>query len=618
MFHPDTATGDKAGHSLPAPRSPTQPSVPPNRMATSATLRHMPQASHSNFSSIAFETGKVTPFASPNYPRCRPPCIDTTTSHTLSSEESWDGACLRRSSRKVSLASTTASIPHSFSATSLALGSSDFHTDGPAVFLPFPMRRVRTAPDDFLQTLSNSPAHGALAAGEEHAAELETISAALVPPHSTSGATDSSSKILDRVSGYRYVRTLQRTLFGQVQLAHDEQHRCQVAVKASLMNLAVPQCSGDDPASIVPTSVAGVSVLEDVRREARILRLLLRSSDTTAFTEATLDSRTCGLSQTIYPPSNSAVAPEAASEVSSKQQFLQSIGKGRKIIARLHAEIESRPYHLLVSEYLPGGDLFSVLTLQPQHKVSESVARPWFYQLCCGVRYLHAHSIAHCDLSLENVCLDADGCIRIIDFGLAVQHPRYTGDAHDVNIHSNHINLLGESPPASSCTCAACRISTETLRNEDPAIQACLQSGTSLSRLKFLCRPVCEQVHKPGKLGYMSVELFHNQVWDAFAHDILALGVILYCLLTGRPPYTQPDASRDVWFRAIYSGQWLHPKVLAQSPATLYNGLSTDALDLIDSIIKPQHFRPSIDQLMRHAWMAPSTTSHNLVSAHGS
>lgn len=43
-----------------------------------------------------------------------------------------------------------------------------------------------------------------------------------------------------------------------------------------------------------------------------------------------------------------------------------------------------------------------------------------FKQLMCGVEYLHSVGLAHRDLKLENLVLDAHGIIKIIDFGSAV------------------------------------------------------------------------------------------------------------------------------------------------------------------------------------------------------
>ena len=57
----------------------------------------------------------------------------------------------------------------------------------------------------------------------------------------------------------------------------------------------------------------------------------------------------------------------------------------------------------------------------------------------------------------------------------------------------------------------------------------------------------------------------------------------------------------DVWFKVIYSGQWLLPQVRQQPPASIYNTLSPNALHLIDMLIEPQHLRPLIDVVLKQA-----------------
>ncbi|CAK4070047.1 unnamed protein product [Aphanomyces euteiches] len=78
----------------------------------------------------------------------------------------------------------------------------------------------------------------------------------------------------------------------------------------------------------------------------------------------------------------------------------------------------------LVFEYCPHGELFDYLHRQHANsktRVSEKQAAIWFRQIVYGVQHIHGAGIAHRDVSLENILLDANQHCRICDFGLSSQ-----------------------------------------------------------------------------------------------------------------------------------------------------------------------------------------------------
>ncbi|KAI0234078.1 DNA-dependent ATPase protein rad54, partial [Massospora cicadina] len=67
-----------------------------------------------------------------------------------------------------------------------------------------------------------------------------------------------------------------------------------------------------------------------------------------------------------------------------------------------------------VMEYCPGGDLFALI-----NELSPTRAASLFSQLLAGVAYLHRTGVVHRDLKPENLLLDAQGVLKVSDFGSA-------------------------------------------------------------------------------------------------------------------------------------------------------------------------------------------------------
>jgi len=70
-----------------------------------------------------------------------------------------------------------------------------------------------------------------------------------------------------------------------------------------------------------------------------------------------------------------------------------------------------------VMEFCQGGDLYSVI--HDHGPLNQTESNCFFKQLILGVSFLHKNGIAHRDLKPENLVLDANGCLKITDFGSA-------------------------------------------------------------------------------------------------------------------------------------------------------------------------------------------------------
>nr|XP_019567028.1 PREDICTED: NUAK family SNF1-like kinase 2 [Rhinolophus sinicus] len=86
-------------------------------------------------------------------------------------------------------------------------------------------------------------------------------------------------------------------------------------------------------------------------------------------------------------------------------------------IIAIHEVFENSSKIVIVMEYASRGDLYDYISERQQ--LSERDARHFFRQIVSAVRYCHQNGVVHRDLKLENILLDANGNIKIADFGLS-------------------------------------------------------------------------------------------------------------------------------------------------------------------------------------------------------
>ena len=215
--------------------------------------------------------------------------------------------------------------------------------------------------------------------------------------------------------------------------------------------------------------------------------------------------------------------------------------------------LEDNSYYYSIMTFCTGGELFSYIDTGAG-RMSEPKARKTFAQILEGLSAMHAQGIAHRDMSLENILIfhpDDDDKMRIviIDWGMCVRVPQYKGE-------SGRVPFL---VPSLGCCGKRNYIAPEVIRNANKA------TGV----------PFCPM-----------------------RADIWAMGVILFILLTGIPPFeTAIDTNRA--YDAVKKG-----KLRALVQHWGHGGLSSLVLDLLERLftIAPQD-RLTIEEIREHPWM---------------
>jgi len=87
-----------------------------------------------------------------------------------------------------------------------------------------------------------------------------------------------------------------------------------------------------------------------------------------------------------------------------------------KNIVRLYEYFETEKHILFVIEVCAGGDLLNYV--RRRRRLKEDLAKCLFKQIIESLAYCHSKNILHRDIKLDNILLDANGQVKLCDFGV--------------------------------------------------------------------------------------------------------------------------------------------------------------------------------------------------------
>ncbi|CCF57344.1 hypothetical protein KAFR_0C03520 [Kazachstania africana CBS 2517] len=318
------------------------------------------------------------------------------------------------------------------------------------------------------------------------------------------------------------------------------------------------------------------------------------------------------------------------------ERAIMMIQSDKPYVAKLFATFQNKDNLFLVMEYLPGGDLATLIKMMGT--LPNKWVKQYLSEVIIGVDDMHLNGIIHHDLKPDNLLIDSTGHIKLTDFGLSraglvKRHFKTinnessknqkknshtnsfdTPSTHSVSNNNNNSSsgILDESelslslfdfsrsntpPPPSPAITASSTITTNTASGHarvpslsistpsylrtDSLETSSVDSPSSDVALFDTKSSNSKKRHFFGTPDYLAPETILGAGEDVQC-DWWSVGCILFELLLGYPPFT--SNTTDEVFRKILDGniQWPHFDSPDEEEEIL---LKNSAKDLISKLL---------------------------------
>lgn len=109
-------------------------------------------------------------------------------------------------------------------------------------------------------------------------------------------------------------------------------------------------------------------------------------------------------------------------------------------VVKLKYSFQDDEYLYLVMEYLPGGDLMSLL--MNNDIIPEDQAKLYIAEMVLAIEAVHELKCIHRDIKPDNILIDKDGHIKLSDFGLSRKADNYLYADNPVDLKMHTLTFL--------------------------------------------------------------------------------------------------------------------------------------------------------------------------------